>query len=435
MKAALTTLGCRLNQADTAALAAILKEAGYQIIPWQEVADLYLINTCTVTAGTDQQSRQAIRRAHRANPSALIIATGCYAQVDPGAIASIEGVDLVLGNREKLDLKSYLQDLAKGGRPRIAVGDLSQGTLFQDRGACEETPRTRPLLKVQEGCSGECTYCIVPRARGPERSLPPAQVKDKLVSLLARGFKEVVLTGTRLGAYGQDLAPRANLSELLSDLLLLPGTWRLRLSSLEPHDISPHLVSALQELPRLCRHLHLPLQSGDDEILALMGRTDRVEGYRSLLQDLAAGLPGIGLGADIIVGFPGETKERFLRTFRFLEEMPLSYLHVFPFSARPGTPAATLPHAPSPQEKKDRARQLRSLGREKSLQFRSGFIGRELEVVVLRKRDRRGRGWLALSDNYLPILIQDRGEEGIGQLVSIVAEGMDQDLLLGRRKE
>ena len=436
MKAALMTLGCKLNQADTMALAGILREAGYQITPWNEKADLYLINTCTVTSCTDQQSRQAIRQAIRKNPSAFIIATGCYAQIDPQAIARIEGVDLILGNQEKSDLRQYLKALskAKDSPPRIAAGNISRSAQYRDgKGVRPESSfRTRPLLKIQDGCNGKCAYCIIPRARGPERSLPPHQAKRQLSNFLAQGFREIVLTGIRLGAYGRDLTEAITLCQLAEDFSHLPGSWRLRLSSLEPQDISATaLISTLHGSGRLCRHLHLPLQSGDDEILASMNRTYRVETYRELVENLARRIPGISLGTDIIVGFPGETREHFLRTYRFLKELPLAYLHVFPFSPRPGTFAATLAESVSPQEKKERARELRSLSREKSRQFREGFIGKRLEVIVLRKWE-EGKGRWALSDNYLPLLIQDGTEEMVGQLLSIEVERMEEGMLLGQ---
>ena len=440
MKAALITLGCKLNQADTMALAGILREAGYQIISGNEKADLYLINTCTVTSCTDQQSRQAIRQAARRNPSAFIIATGCYAQTDPQAIARIEGVDLILGNREKSNLKEYLATLSKtkDSPPHIVVGDIS-ASAEDGRGkdvAPESSFRTRPLLKIQEGCNGKCAYCIIPRARGTERSLPPHQVKRQLSGFLTQGFQEIVLTGIRLGAYGRDLAEAVTLCDLVGHLLQLsPGSWRLRLSSLEPQDISATtLISTLQGSSRVCRHLHLPLQSGDDEVLTAMNRTYRVETYRSLVEDLAHQIPGISLGTDIIVGFPGETRERFLRTYHLLKELPLAYLHVFPFSPRPGTPAAALVESVPPPEKKERVRELRSLSREKSLEFRKKFIGTRLEVIVLRKRQERHGRW-ALSDNYLPMLIQDGTEEMVGQLFSVEIEGMEDGILLGRWKK
>ena len=406
------------------------------------MADLYLINTCTVTAASDQQSRQTIRQAIRRNPAATIVVTGCYVQVDPSAIARIEGVDLILGNREKSDLGIYLEALSSAQRksspPEIAVGEISKSTLFQDLPLPEGTTRTRPLLKIQEGCNGNCSYCIVPHARGPERSLPTQQVKNRLMALLSRGFREIVLTGIRLGAYGRDLDPGIDLSGLLRELSSLPGEWRMRLSSLEPQDISPSLVSVLKDEARVCRHLHLPLQSGDDEILSLMGRGASVNSYQSLLRDLQQGLPDLGLGADIIVGFPGEREEHFMRTFCFLEEMPFSYLHVFPFSPRPGTRAATLPHPPSPQEKSERTRRLRSLAKEKSRAFRWQWVGKTLEGIVLQKRDARTGLWHALSHNYVPILIQDANQElAAGHLITITIEGMDREslTLLGRRKK
>jgi threonylcarbamoyladenosine tRNA methylthiotransferase MtaB len=433
MKAALMTLGCKLNQADTMALAGILTEAGYQITPWNEKADLYLINTCTVTSSTDQQSRQAIRQAVRRNPSALIIVTGCYAQIDAQTIARLDGVDLVLGNQEKSALQEYLKGLSKDGLPRIFAGDISTRRTYQGVEGQMTCLRTRPLLKIQEGCNGNCTYCVIPRARGPERSLPPPQAKRQLSNLLAQGFQEIVLTGIRLGAYGQDLPEPAGLYGLVEDFLQTPGSWRLRLSSLEPQDISALVfIRAFQQWDRLCRHLHLPLQSGDDEILASMNRTYRAETYRTLVEDLAHQVPGISLGTDIIVGFPGETPAHFHRTRRFLQELPLSYFHVFPFSPRPGTPAATLAGMVPAPEKRERVSQLRSLSRKKSGEFRQSFLGKELQVIVLRKRDPRRGWWWALSDNYLPILVRDGTEEMIGRLLPVEVEAMEEGALLGR---
>ncbi|MDH7500756.1 MAG: tRNA (N(6)-L-threonylcarbamoyladenosine(37)-C(2))-methylthiotransferase MtaB [candidate division NC10 bacterium] len=427
------TLGCRCNQAETTALAALLKGMGYQTVPWREVADLYLVNTCTVTASSDQQSRQAIRQAIRRNPSALIVAVGCYAQVNPLAIARIKGVHLILGNGEKFAVKDYLEDLSTHqDRPWIAVGDLSPVRLLQGLPASADPLRTRPLLKIQDGCNEGCTYCIVPLARGPQRSLPPEEVINQFGQWLRRGFQEIVLTGIRLGAYGQDLGPAVHLSGLLRDLTRLPGEWRVRLSSLEPQDLTPDLIDHLRESSHLCRHLHLPLQSGDDEILARMGRATSTAAYRRLLLALKAKIPEMGLGADIIVGFPGETEDHFSRTYRFLEEMPLSYLHVFPFSARPGTPAASLRGAPSPQEKRERAAHLRTLGRKKAFAFRSSFIGKGLQAIVLKKQDAHGKGWLGLTDNYLPVLIPEGGEGMVGQLLFVQIEGVHQSLLVGR---
>ncbi len=258
-------------------------------------------------------------------------------------------------------------------------------------------------------------------------------MRSRLSAFLTQGFQEIVLTGIRLGTYGRDLAEPITLSDLVGHSLQhLAGSWRLRLSSLEPQDVSATtLISILQRSRRVCRHLHLPLQSGDDEILTAMNRTYRVETYRSLVEDLAHQIPGISLGTDIIVGFPGETKESFLRTHQFLKELPLAYLHVFPFSPRPGTPAVALAGSVPPPEKKERVHQLRSLSREKSTEFRGGFIGRQLEVIVLRKKEKPNGRW-ALSDNYLPILIQDSTEDMVGQLVSVEIEGMEEEILLGR---
>ena len=253
--------------------------------------------------------------------------------------------------------------------------------------------------------------------------------------LIGKGFGEIVLTGIRLGAYGRDLEEAISLPGLLRDLFALPGRWRIRLSSLEPDDVSPELISIWKGSPPLCRHLHLPLQSGDDEILALMGRRASAAAYLSLLADLVRSIPDLGLGADIMVGFPGETEGHFRRTYRFLEGAPLSYLHVFPFSPRPGTIAASILQTSSAQEKRERTRRLRSLSKEKSLLFRSAFIGKSMEAIVLRSADPSGNRYWALSDNYVPILIADASAELVGQLIRVEIEGMKDGVLGGRWKK
>ncbi|MDI6852890.1 MAG: tRNA (N(6)-L-threonylcarbamoyladenosine(37)-C(2))-methylthiotransferase MtaB [Deltaproteobacteria bacterium] len=397
------TFGCKVNQYDSAGLAQELVARGWRRAPDGSAPDLMLVNTCTVTARADQEARQTIRRVHREFSRTPIWATGCYAQRAPEEMAALPGVAGVLGNREKLDWAVFLGQSAAGGQPLVRVGKFSPGEAFAALHPRRFPGHTRASLKIQDGCSQACAYCIVPQVRGPSRSQAPAEVEKGLLELAAAGFQEVVLTGIDLGQYGRDLRPPLTLAALLRRLTAGPWPFRLRLSSLEPQEISPELVKSLEEFSGLCPHFHLPLQSGADPVLAAMGRPYLSEDFREVVLELCRRFPDAALGLDVLVGFPTETSRDFEATYALVASLPATYLHVFPFSPRPGTPAASLPPLPA-KEVKARAGSLRELGRLKQREFYARQVGKIVEVLV--EGPAGPSGWLkGLSENYLRVTL------------------------------
>lgn len=406
---AITTLGCKVNQFESEALMSSLEQRGYHLVSFGEGADITIINTCTVTHRADFQSRQMVRRAFRSNPKSLIIVTGCYSQVESEAIAKIDGVRYLLGNREKNQIPDLLPLIQKGEFPRIQVADIQKEILFSDIPLHSFHRHTRGFLKIQDGCDGRCSYCIVPYARGPSRSLPPERVFDHLKVLKENGFKEVVLTGIHIGAYGLDLIPPFSLEKLLGQLEKEETPNRIRLSSIEPGDFSPGLISFLAQSTKVCPHLHIPIQSGDDEILKMMNRDYNRSYLSDLIHQLHQKIPKLSVGADVIVGFPGEKEEKFNQSYGLIQSLPLSYLHVFPFSKRKGTPASKFSHQVDEGEIKKRARVTRELGKQKRQAFYRQFLHQELSVLVEDRREKETGRWKGLSPNYIPVLLVNEG--------------------------
>jgi len=409
MKAvAFYTLGCKVNQYETAALASLFARRGYRVVEdFETVADVYVVNTCTVTKTADQKSRQAIRRAIRRNPDAVVVVTGCYAQLNAETVAKIPGVGVVVGVWGREKIVDLVEEAMSAGRQVVAVQDFPARCDFEELPTLF-TARTRAYLKIQEGCGDFCTYCLVPYARGPSRSRKPEAVLREARRLLDAGFKELVLTGIHLGHYGLDLQPPVSLVELIARLLELPGLGRLRLSSLEPKEVTPALVELLATKPRFCPHLHLPLQSGDDTVLRRMGRRYTTAEYQALVHFLRERVPDIALTTDVMVGFPGETEEAFARTVSFIREMAFSGLHVFKFSPRPGTPAAGFPEQVPGPEKERRLKILLAVGNELAHRFAVRFTGRVVRVLV-EGRNPEGL-WEGLSEYYLPVVFVAEGD-------------------------
>jgi len=396
---AIATLGCKTNQFESAAMEERLREAGYQIIPFEEGADLVVVNTCTVTAATDSQSRNLIRRARRLNFDCRVIVTGCYAQIDPAAIGAIPGVAMVIGNDEKKDLLRYLAEEHEA--QLVAVEDNRHGRGQLPLSLSSFTERSRAFVQIQSGCDAFCSYCIIPYARGSSRSLPVDEVLRQVRKLADHGFPEVVLTGIHMGAYGKDLNPETNLLDLvrmIEDQVDIP---RLRLGSIEPTEIPDGLIELMASSDKICPHLHIPLQSGDSAVLRRMNRHYDTVFFHRLIERIHDRLPEAAIGLDVIAGFPGETEEEFENTRRLLESLPISHLHVFPYSRRPGTPAATMPDQVSGDIAKERCSVLRALGERKNRRFAEQFIGRVLEGIGEGgERDGWGRG---LARNYLSV--------------------------------
>jgi threonylcarbamoyladenosine tRNA methylthiotransferase MtaB len=394
-----------VNQFESEALIDALEQREYTVVPFEEGADIAIINTCTVTHRADFQSRQMVRRASRSNPNSLVIVTGCYPQVEADTLLKMKGTHYLLGNGEKSRIPDYLPSMQEGKFPRVHVGDIQKERLFSETPLHSFHRHTRAFLKIQDGCNAHCSYCIVPHARGRSRSLPPERVAENLRILRARGFKEVVLTGIHLGAYGFDLNPPFPLEGLLRQLEKEETPDRIRLSSIEPRDFSPELISVLGQSHKTCPHLHIPIQSGDDDLLKKMNRDYDRCFLSDLVRELHLRISKISIGADVIVGFPGETEEKFRHTYELVESLPFSYLHVFPFSKRKGTPAFEFPQGANEKEIKRRAEAMRGLGREKRQAFYRQFLNQELSVLVEdRKEKETGRG-KGFSRNYIPVLI------------------------------
>lgn len=394
-RVAFATLGCKVNRADTQRVMEALPE-GVRRVPFDEVADVVVINTCTVTGTADRDSRQLIARAHRRSPAAAILVTGCLADLRPEEVAHREGVVEVVANRDKATLAArILARLPGGGVLREAAGPTYQYRPWD---------ATRPPLKIQDGCSGRCTYCTVAAARGAPRSLPPEEVLRALAIYGTQGCPEVVLAGIDLGSYGRDLSPPSSLGALLARVVAEDGLPQLRLSSLEVHQVDDALLLALAAARgRVCPHLHLPLQSGAEPVLARMGRPYDPAFFRGRVHGLREALPGVCLGADVIAGFPGEGEADHRTTLALLEELFPAYLHVFPYSPRPGTPAASFPDAVPLATRRARAAELRALSARLWLRFREAQVGRETTAVVLAQR--RGGRLSAFTEHGIPVVL------------------------------
>jgi threonylcarbamoyladenosine tRNA methylthiotransferase MtaB len=424
--------GCRATQADAAAIERQLRDRGFAAVSESACADVVIVNTCTVTAAADAQAREAIRRLHVRNPGARVIATGCYAQRAPEELAALPGVSWVIGNSHKPEIPSLIESIAGGNAgqsatgfvPASALGDekfsllhgpakILTGNIFEQRALLAapvvggEGNHTRPVVKIQDGCNSRCAYCVIPFVRGRSRSLQPAQVIDEIARLSASGYREIVLSGINLGTYGRDLTPRLELIELLRRILDETRVERLRISSIEPMDVTEELIALFASSERMAQHFHMPLQSGCDRVLAAMHRWYRAEHYARRVELIRERLPDAGIGADVIAGFPGEADPEHAETVAFIQRLPFSYLHVFSFSKRPGTRAAELADQVPAPVVKDRARELRALGEEKARQFRRSQAGRMLAVLTLRSELNAERT-PAVSGNYLCIDVQGR---------------------------
>lgn len=395
-RVAISTLGCKTNQFESAAMIEQLQGAGYTVVPFSEYSDIYIINSCTVTAKTDAETRRLIRRARRINSAARIIATGCYAQVAPGELEKMPELDAVLGNQEKQHISSLLEST------RHAVADIATINNAEPLKLTSFAEHTRAFLQIQNGCNSFCTYCIVPYARGRSRSVEPADIVSAMHDLVANGFKEIVLTGIHLGAYGLDLTNKTSLTSLINKIDAAGIVPRLRIGSIEPNEVSDELLTMMTNSPHICQHIHLPLQSGSDTVLKRMGRHYTSDFFRNLLERITAALPDIFIGADVIAGFPGETNEEFSSTVQLLKYLPFSDLHVFPYSKRSGTKAAEMTGHLQSQIIKERAAVLRKIAQEKKRKFLERFIGQTQNVLVHGYNEKSGL-CKGISRNYITV--------------------------------
>ena len=421
-RVAFTTFGCRLNQYDTEAVRTLIEGSGeWRTVSARDDADVYVVNTCSVTSQADATSRKAIRRIHATHPDAQIVVTGCYAQRAPLDIAALDGVTLVLGAADRGAVVEKMARL-RAGSQEVAVSPISEATVFLDVQITEMMDRSRAFVKVQEGCNESCSFCIVPQTRGASRSRQPDSVLEQVRQLIAGGYVEIVLTGVHLGDYGLDLAAgKRLLTALIERILAIPGLQRFRLSSIEPSSISDELIALMASEPKFARHFHIPFQSGSDEILERMRRRYSLAQFSKLVERIAESVPGCGIGADVICGFPGETDAHFQETFDYLVDAPITYLHPFSYSERPGSEAAAFTDQVPGDVKKRRIRSLKRLMADKNRVFREAQLHRTVPVLLeCTQRDGVSKlsGW---TDNYIRVELGEGTTTGMIEEVRITA--------------
>ncbi|MCY7768423.1 tRNA (N(6)-L-threonylcarbamoyladenosine(37)-C(2))-methylthiotransferase MtaB [Bacillus haynesii] len=414
------TLGCKVNHYETEAIWQLFKEAGYERKEFESSADVYVINTCTVTNTGDKKSRQVIRRAIRQNPDAVICVTGCYAQTSPAEIMAIPGVDIVVGTQDREKMLGFIKQYQEERQPINGVSNIMKARVFEELDVPAFTDRTRASLKIQEGCNNFCTFCIIPWARGLLRSRDPEEVIRQAQQLVDAGYKEIVLTGIHTGGYGEDMKDY-NFAQLLKELdSRVKGLKRIRISSIEASQITDEVIEMLDRSDKIVRHLHIPLQSGSNSVLKRMRRKYTMEFFADRLTKLKKALPGLAVTSDVIVGFPGETEEEFMETYNFIKEHKFSELHVFPYSKRTGTPAARMDDQVDENVKNERVHKLIALSDQLAKEYASDYEGDVLEIIPEEPFTETGEDnlFVGYTDNYMKVVFEG-SEDLIGQLVKV----------------
>lgn len=430
-KIAFYTLGCKVNQADTASMENLFLRSGHQLVSFDGEADVYIINTCVVTNTGQRKSRQTIHRAIRKNPNALIVVTGCYPQTAAEEVKAIAGVDMIIGNQDRAQIVQLVEErLAHRQTDTLdAVHKLTASTVFEEMAAGDITDKTRAFLKIQEGCNQFCTYCIIPYARGPLRSRSLESIRTETQRLISAGFKEIVLIGIHLGCYGKENPDGPTLYDAVKTVLDVPGVQRLRLGSLESVEVEPRLLTLMQEDARFCRHLHLPLQSGCDKILQAMHRPYTTAKFKTLLADIKTKVSDIAITTDVIVGFPGETEADFETTCKFAESCGFSKMHIFPFSARKGTPAEKFAGAVTEAVKKERADILGKIDETMHKTFLQAMVGQTAEVLFEQPA---GEDYFeGLTGDYQRVFVKSGGKNLGGEILPVKITAFDGEKLLG----
>lgn len=404
---AFITLGCKVNQYETQLILETLESLSYKIVSSDEPADIFIINTCTVTNISDRKSRQMIRRAHTLNPKAKIIVTGCYAEREPDEIKQIEGVDLVLPNKEKTLIAKYLNDLCD---------NLDLNNLCVNR----YKDQTRALVKIEDGCNSFCSYCIIPYVRGSNiRSRPIDSIIEEVQNLVKNGHKEIVLTGIHLGAYGKELNNKITLADVIRAVHEIEGLERIRLSSIEPMDVTDELVYEISKLSKCAHHFHISLQSGSNRILRLMNRNYTVSDFENIINKIRYAIPDAGITTDIMVGFPSETDQDFIDTYNFISKIRFSRLHVFRYSPRKGTPAAKMKDQVPSYISVQRSHEIISLGNRLAKEFQLQWLGKEAKVLIEDIRKGKDKLLTGFTSNYIRVLVADATDEHIGKLITV----------------
>lgn len=402
--AAFYTLGCKVNQYETEAIAEQFTSKGYEIRDFSEPADVYVINTCSVTAMSDRKSRQIIRRAKKQNPHSTVIVTGCYAQVAPDEVLKIDGVNLVIGTNEKSRIVAEAEKLTEAAKS-VCVHDISHTHDFEEMAVSGYSSMTRAYIKIQEGCNQFCSYCIIPYARGPIRSRNPKAVVEEAKRLVADGFTEIILVGIHIASYGLDRKD-TSLADIILEINKLSGIKRIRLSSIEPMTLSPAFIEKISPADKLCPHFHLSLQSGCDETLKRMNRRYTTAQYAEIVKSIRESFEGAAITTDIMTGFPGETDEEFEKSAAFAEEMKFSDIHIFKYSPRPGTPAAKYPNQVTPEKKDERSKVLERIRQKSEKEYLSGFIGTEAEVLFEQPSEKYKGYFEGKTANYITVLVK-----------------------------
>ncbi len=426
------TLGCKVNQYDSDAMRTIFLQQGYKAVKEEEEADVYVINTCSVTSIGDRKSRQMVRKIRRKHPQAVIAVAGCYAQIAPEIFEAMGDIDVIVGAQNRSKIVEYVEQAQKKEKTINAVKDIMSVTEFENLYVdAEGETKTRAFIKVQEGCDNYCTFCIIPFARGKLKSRKQKDAVEEIRRLVTKGYREIVLTGIHLGNYGRDLHDGTSLATLVEELLRIPNLLRIRMGSIESVELSDDLINLIKDEPRVCRHLHLPIQSGSDAVLRRMNRHYRLPEYKKLISELREKIPGLALTTDLIVGFPGETEENFMETLETLRELRFSAIHVFPYSQRTGTPAAVFPNQVPGDIKKDRVHRVQKLEKEISKEYRKTFLQKTVHVLIEEEKNGYFEG---LSDEYIRVSITDKNVEK-GRLYSVYVENLTEDGLIGRVQE
>ncbi|QQS37528.1 MAG: tRNA (N(6)-L-threonylcarbamoyladenosine(37)-C(2))-methylthiotransferase MtaB [Ignavibacteriales bacterium] len=397
-KVALHTLGCKLNFAETSSIGDDFLKHGFDVVDFNDSADVYVLNTCTVTENAEKECRQIVRRIERKNPDAYIIVTGCYAQLRPGEISSIKGVDAVLGSNEKFQLFSFIKDFEKKDLACIYVNEIKGINEFGIAHSGDADSRTRAYFKIQDGCDYKCSFCTIPLARGISRSMNPEKAVDELKNLVDAGYKEIILTGVNVGDYGNSI--NYPLIKLLEKFVQVDGDFRIRISSIEPNLLNEEIIDLTSDSEKLCNHFHIPLQSGSPKILKLMQRRYTTSDYQHVIERVKNKIPDAGIGVDVIVGFPGEDENDFMTTYNFLKDLPVSYLHVFTYSERPDTKAISMSGKVDVAERRERNNRLRILGIKKKHEFYKSMIGTDQTVLFESCNDGLIKGF---TSNYIRV--------------------------------
>jgi len=428
-KVAFYTLGCKVNQYETEAISAMFEKEGYEIVDFEDKADIYVINTCTVTGLSARKSRQMIRRAKTNNEDSIVVVVGCYSQTSPEEVEKIPGVNVVVGTKERSKILDYIREIEKGKDKLNAVGNIMSARDFEELPLDSYKDRSRAFLKIQEGCSQYCAYCIIPYARGPIRSRPPEDVIREVIRLSEAGFKEIVLTGIHIASYGKDIK-ESSLLDIIRKVHEVDGIQRIRLGSIEPTIITEEFVDAVSRLNKLCPHYHISLQSGCDDTLKRMNRKYTTNEYRRGVELLRKNIKDVAITTDVMVGFPGETDAEFEETYKFVQEIAFAQMHIFKYSPRKGTPAAEFSNQVDAKVKEERSKMLIELSKKNMFEFNNRHIGRVMPVLF-EQEVKSKKGFIeGLTANYIRVVCKGQ-HDSLGEIVKVKLKQALEDYILG----